>query len=191
MQLILVMNEELEGLRNSPEEDKTTATKRSVKESPTKPRKTVRFEPHVKVHDVGHIDDYSYEQISKIWYNDEDTAATKAECADTVRLMIAQQPIDTNTYCSRGLEYRTPEGLRRRQRNKLIAIDAVLDEQDTQWDNDEDDVKFLATVYRECSLPCQAMAHRMAFCDERYVQSLHNRQPMKPSQRSGTPTSKK
>ena len=137
-------------------------------------RNKVGFVPHVMVYDVPSAQSFSDDQLQSIWYSREDISRIKQECTETVKLMIGQHALDPDTQCSRGLEFRTPEGLKRRQRNKHSSIDAVLDEQDRQWDNDEEDAEYLADVYRDYSLPCQAMAHRMGLRDQRCVQIMYS-----------------
>jgi len=69
-------------------------------------------------------------------------------------------------HCFRGLEYRTREGARRRQTNKITAITAVLDEQDRQIYEGIWDPEALADVYRQNSAHCIDSAFLLGLRDE-------------------------
>jgi hypothetical protein len=189
-----VINEEIESLRSIPKHHTQVVNKKgsattvryyqSMKQEEDGTKKlcgkSVTFSPDVMLYHVRHISDYSHEEIRTVWYDHVDLAAVKAECVSTVIMILEQQPLDPNTHCSRGLEYRMPEGMRRRHRNKLGARNAVLDEQDIQWERDENNVEVLAAVCRASSLPCQAMAHQTALGDEQScIRSLYDSIPLK------------
>ena len=83
---------------------------------------------------------------------------------------------DGSTFCARGLEYRTPSGAQHRQLNKINAWDAVLDEQDRQWQEGVCDADALAQVYIASSSHCLKSARQIAMNDERIA--LQQRTPL-------------
>jgi hypothetical protein len=122
------------------------------------------------VYSIDHINSYTQKEIDTIWYNDRELKLIKAECLETTVLVMERKQLNEQTECFRGLEYRTPDGHRRRLRNKVRARDAVLDEQEHQWDTlgeeDDYDPESIATVYNEYTQPCIAAAHSMGLADE-------------------------
>jgi len=76
---------------------------------------------------------------------------------------------ENNEQTTRGLEYRTRQGAIRRQHNKLEAINAVLDEQDRQYNVGDFNDELLAAVYRNSSAHCQVAAYDLGLEDEAFV----------------------
>mmetsp|Transcript_6503 Transcript_6503/g.11207 ORF Transcript_6503/g.11207 Transcript_6503/m.11207 type:complete len:237 (-) Transcript_6503:80-790(-) len=130
------------------------------------PQKSVSFAPQVKVFPIRHINDFTPYEVETIWYRERELKDIKADCLTTARLVFEQRPLDEDTQCFRGLEYRTPDGHKKRVANKHSALDAVLDEQERQWDSDQDDAQDIADVYSEISRPCATAAHHAGLEDE-------------------------
>jgi hypothetical protein len=136
-------------------------------------RRSVSFGPQVAVYFTLHLNDFSDREVKATWYKRDDIATIKAECTATVTMILKAQPLRTDLYCARGLEFRTPRGLQRRQANKRNAIDVVLDEQDRQIDQNIHDAKKLATVYHQVSVRCHEAAHQLGLHDERFVRTMN------------------
>ena len=83
----------------------------------TKSKKSVHFAASVQVHAVEALDDYSEREICNMWYGEEDLMAIREDCIETVRRMVHKSTIDPTVYCTRGLENKTPDGLKKRQQN--------------------------------------------------------------------------
>jgi hypothetical protein len=143
------------------EEDSSTTMKRS--------NKSVHFAPQIKVNFIPHVNDYSEEEIKHIWYDANETGTIKAECTATVVKVMEQKPLNTDTECFRGLEYRTADGVRKRTWNKNTALDAVLDRQETLWDFNKIDEESISLAYRKYSVSCQEAAHKLGLRDERFI----------------------
>eukprot|EP00339_Tiarina_fusa_P015516 CAMPEP_0117003402 /NCGR_PEP_ID=MMETSP0472-20121206/4729_1 /TAXON_ID=693140 ORGANISM="Tiarina fusus, Strain LIS" /NCGR_SAMPLE_ID=MMETSP0472 /ASSEMBLY_ACC=CAM_ASM_000603 /LENGTH=208 /DNA_ID=CAMNT_0004704029 /DNA_START=87 /DNA_END=713 /DNA_ORIENTATION=+ len=127
----------------------------------------VGFTPLVRVIKVLHLNDFGGDEIDACYYKKSDFERIKADLKLTVRLMqLGKLEEDSLDYCRRGTEYRSPEGARRRARNKEAARDALLDEQDLQWDNFVFDPDVLASVYHEASRECGLEASRLGLRDE-------------------------
>lgn len=72
---------------------------------------------------------------------------------------------DSLEHCTRGLEYRTPEGSQKRQNNKWNAVEAVLDEQNRQREESINDDETLSSVYRSVAFQCQKEALERGLAD--------------------------
>lgn len=91
----------------------------------------------------------------------------------TVRIMSTVQCFDeSEEHCLRGLEYRTPMGSQKRQANKWIAIEAVLDEQLRQKVEGIADDEYLSQVYKQATPHCQLEALERGLADAESVANL-------------------
>jgi hypothetical protein len=107
--------------------------------------------------------------ISRTWYSPQDLLRIKQE----VLFELASMPKnDSSSACHRGLEYRTLAGAERRRRNKEQAWDAVLNEQDRQWNESIVDEESIARVCRACSYRSTLEAQELAIQDATEV--LHD-----------------
>lgn len=130
----------------------------------------VTFAPVTEIQEVPHVNDLDPEEISEIWYCKRDYEMIKSTYMQTVRMMAngstSQLFENEDDHCFRGLEYRTREGARRRQSNKITAITAVLDEQDRQIYEGIWDPEALADTYRRTSAHCTDAAFLLGLRDE-------------------------
>jgi len=96
----------------------------------------------------------------------------KAVVKSTVLMMMSGQriPEDDPEICTRGLEFRTKAGARYRNRNKISARAAVLNEQDMQVEEGFFDPQYIAMVSEEASQQCREGAFERGLYDERCVQ---------------------
>jgi hypothetical protein len=111
-------------------------------------RKKVYFSHKIRIKPTLHIRDYTQEEIEATWFSKTDFENIKADMRFALGLLragILDQ--DTISYCRRGLECRTKEGVRKRMFNKASTRNAVLDEQDRQWDIFVTDSEAIAKVY--------------------------------------------
>lgn len=72
---------------------------------------------------------------------------------------------DSLEHCTRGLEYRTPEGSQKRQNNKWNAVEAVLDEQHRQREECIDDDEAISDAYKKVAFQCQQEALERGLAD--------------------------
>ena len=108
-------------------------------------------------------------EIAVTWYNRDEYYAIKKSLTRTVRKIYKGLPIDTDEE-SRGLEYRAPAGAQRRQKNKLHSIDAVLDEQERQWEENRRNPTYIAEIYSQSTAHCLMAAYLAAKADSDFVQ---------------------
>ena len=127
--------------------------------------KRVSFGSHVDIQEVPHINDMEDDLIADTWYNDEDFAIIKQGMVVTVRLMMANKPVD-ESQTTRGLEFRTPAGSKQRKHNKLKALTAVWNEQVAQWKRNFADAEAISFVYQQQSYASQAVARQLALKDQ-------------------------
>jgi hypothetical protein len=147
------------------------------------PKMSVSFSQSVLVCEIRCFHNMTDREIQAIWYDADEYAAMKADCHSTGAMIMAQEVLDLDTHCARGLERILHGSMQRRRKNRSEALFAVLDEQEAQWFNRENDHAFLAEVYGDCSAPCQAMAHRTAQLDQQDAFAYYGirRQPSRPT----------
>jgi hypothetical protein len=129
------------------------------------PPKSVYFCQVVKVACILHINDYTEEEIAACWYNDNECHATKdnvAQCASR----ILEQEDETEDFCRRGLEFRTPRGARQCMENKENGWEAVLEVQAMQREHNwHYDPLNIALVYHKQTKHCLLAAQFQALKD--------------------------
>jgi hypothetical protein len=137
----------------------------------SKSRRTVSFEPPSEntIYEVPHINDYSSELISSIWYSDTDYRRIETSCAKIIRKMNSDEPMEKmkKKYCTRGLENFIDARIVLASRtNRKRAIYAVLDEQELQWRDNVLEPAEIADIYAEHCLDCKIDAITTARRDE-------------------------
>jgi hypothetical protein len=129
--------------------------------------KNVLFSSRVRIKSTLHLRDYTQEEKAATWLSVTGYADIKADvrfAVDHADVLVHQQ--DAISYCHRGLECRTKEGSRRRVMNKAVARNAVLDEQDRQFDSFVFNSEAIAKVYMATSHMSQVSARTMGLFDE-------------------------
>lgn len=150
--------------QESPSQPKS-AIKRQQEGSVKLTRRSVTFEHNVDVREVPHRKDLRKEDILATWYNSEDFERIKKTLVVTLRLMLAKKQVGSDQ-CTRGLEFRTPQGAKLRKKNKLDALTAVWNEQVAQWKENITDEDAISRVYQEQSLKCRQAARKFGLQDE-------------------------
>jgi hypothetical protein len=129
--------------------------------------KALRFEDRMnRVHPIPHLDEMPESEIKATWYTAEEYGEIKAAYQLTIFMMEAGEELKSDEHTSRGLEYRTQEGAWARYENKRDAYNAVLDEQDRQWQRDVDDHEEISRIYLQHSSKCAEAAASRAAVDE-------------------------
>jgi hypothetical protein len=138
--------------------------------------RTVSFAAVIETFHTLALDDYTEEEISASWFDDDDYDDITDDCENTISKMNKKRngSINRHKYCIRGLERMTDIGSALANCNKNDSYDAVLEEQDTQWDNQEDDSgERIARFYREvASRRCHAEAHQRGMQDALIAEEL-------------------
>jgi hypothetical protein len=150
----------------------------------TSKRRAVSFAPpsENEIYEVPHINDYSSQLIGSIWYNGAEYLHIETSCGKIVRKMNSdkckkllrstsdeKEAMSKKQYCARGLERFTDAGLIACRTNRVKAIDAVLDEQKKQWNNNNNAIvepARIADIYAQHCIECKIDAIYTARRDE-------------------------
>lgn len=143
--------------------------------TPRRTSRAVSFSPNVHVKRTLHINNYSDEEIHATWLDESDFQRIRGEIDLTVHLMETGGHIESDKQCTRGLESRTTVGALRKLQNKQDARDAVLFEQETQWNRGINDAETISDVYQERSHSCGVSAHIVGLFDEKMTRGLDAR----------------
>ena len=149
------------------------APKPLTEENVQRARKTVSFSSKVHVRATLHINEYTNEEIHATWFNAGEFETIKKDVKFALDLFQAGLlDEDSESYCRRGLEYRTKIGMRRRMMNKELARSVVLDEQERQWTFGLDDAAEIARIYIAAAQHCYKSALETAFQDFEDARSI-------------------
>lgn len=137
------------------------------KDKPMPLSKSLRFdEDRNEVFEIPNLDSMPDEEIASTWYESREYTEIKSAYQLTIFMMEAGEVLNSEEHTSRGLEYRTQEGAWARYENKRDAYNAVLDEQDRQWQSDKDDHDEISRIYLLHSTKCAEAARGRARQDE-------------------------
>lgn len=123
-----------------------------LKNKSSKPKgMSISFSGKKHIKKIPHLNTMSEEDIEQIWYSHYDYDDIKASFEYTVFMMDAGEAktVENDDHTTRGLEMRTEEGAWARFEHKRDAYNAVLDEQDRQWNDGEDDPEQIAALCLE------------------------------------------
>ena len=152
------------------EKPSSAATSSSSSPKPLLSRRSVRFQGSVTVHEIPSLSEITDDEVSAMWYDDEEYAAIKARIQETVARASKDLPITERLgYCMRGLEAKTEFGSRRRKNNKAAALNTVWNTQVELWDRNVDPEEGIAQAYRIHSIKSKFPAMEAALNDQMYV----------------------
>jgi hypothetical protein len=113
--------------------------------------------------------DISEDERSALWYTKEEYRLMKRSYSFIVRLMESKQGLDEDEMCFRGLETKTRSGARRRRQNIESSMDAVIWEQERQWEENSFSTIRLAKAYRHDSAQCSMAAYLVGQKDAQFI----------------------
>jgi hypothetical protein len=137
--------------------------------SPSKrQQKRVMFDTRVNVRKALHIYDYSDYEVQVCWYDVDENKAIRKDAKFAVSLLKdGKLEEDNECYCRRGLELHTQTSAGdRRLQNKRDAREAVLTEQELQWEEYVDDPGYIAMLCIDYSSSSIAIAHATGLRDQ-------------------------
>lgn len=117
----------------------------------TPDKKSVHFDERCRVRRITHLSNMSKETILSIWYFRDEMKSFKEDCKDEIRTLVKKKEFqrasfyDTKT-CPRGLETFHPKRSRTRLCRRRDVWEAVLGEQEVQYELGSVDSDFLAKV---------------------------------------------
>ncbi|CAJ1945114.1 unnamed protein product [Cylindrotheca closterium] len=124
----------------------------------------VSFHPTVDLKEIANRNDYTPTEVHACWYSAEEKELMYESCETVVdRMEAGKRPKKNTSY--RGLENFIEANASQFDDTIHAYIDAVMDEQERQWDNDMFDCELLREVALEVSLYSASLAHKMAAYD--------------------------
>jgi hypothetical protein len=135
----------------------------------------VKFVARSKLHYIPHINDIPPDVIASTWYNRTELDDTQKSYQITVQMIMkghifTTRDEATNSHCTRGLEHRTREGARFKQKIKVLAMLAVLEEQERQKQEGTSNPELIAQQYRHESDKATSRAFAQGLKDELIIQ---------------------
>jgi hypothetical protein len=138
--------------------------------SPKAQQKSVTFSQSVSVRKTLHINNYADDEVQACWYDDDECKAIRTDIKFAVSLLNDGLLEEDNEYnCQRGLELHTRKGADRRLQNKRTLREAVLTEQELQWEEGMYDPEYLAMVSMDYSSASQATAYAIGLKDHQLL----------------------
>ncbi|KAL3923862.1 MAG: hypothetical protein SGILL_001400 [Bacillariaceae sp.] len=139
----------------------------SPEETEEERQRKVRFHGRVQFKTIRHVADFSDGEISDGWYRKPDFIRMSDEVAEIAKLLADGKETHKGEELSiRGLEHLVEEDVADYRAEKMIAsIDAVLDEQDDQADEDVYDPDMIAEIYGEIVSPLLREAYLVGLRD--------------------------
>ena len=117
----------------------STTTSNSTTTTTNKQVRTVGFAKRTRIYLIESLADFSDAEIDAVWITPEENKASLADVAKNVQAMRRNAAEDDSQgICFRGLEaLQSASILQTSKSNKEKHVDAVLDEQDRQWEEAE------------------------------------------------------
>jgi len=146
--------------------------KRTVKANPKTHNKHIVFHNKKKTKRIPNLSSMPEDVLQDIWWGADDYDDMMRSFEYTVFMMEAgeQKVVDDDVeHCTRGLELRTEAGKWSRFEHKRDCYNAVLDEQDRQWNAGEDNQDKIANSCREVTAKTQRIACRKGMQDEKDI----------------------
>lgn len=128
-------------------------------------RHSVDFAGGERLHKVVEYEGVDEEERGEVWYQREEYDIIKSRNSLIVKMMKAGSFEESEEHTFRGLEHKLKEGFKIRRNNKFNALNAVLEEQDRQYDRGQVDQEVIAKAYRRVSLNAKESAFVLATCD--------------------------
>lgn len=98
------------------------------------------------------------EEQVEVWYSRDEYDIIKARNNLIIKMMKGGTFKESDEHTFRGLEHKLKDGFKRRRANKFNALNAVLEEQDTQFAKGRADPDSIAEAYRLVSLGAKETA---------------------------------
>jgi hypothetical protein len=102
-------------------------------------------------HEVLEIDKPEEDMKEEIWYSRDEYDIIKARNSLIVKMMKTGSFIESEEHSFRGLEHKLRDGFKQRRSNKFAALNAVLEEQDRQFNRNLSNPEVIAEAYRSIS----------------------------------------
>lgn len=132
-----------------------------------KRQRRITFHEQVAVRQIEHVLNFTDNEVAKSWYTKFEYQMMRFEMGTTLRRIInGKYTGDTQHYCARGLECRTPRSAHRLRQQRRDSVMSVLGEQVRQLQRRGFvDPEVLARVYNDSSKECMCEAARRGEMD--------------------------
>ncbi|CAB9497937.1 expressed unknown protein [Seminavis robusta] len=146
--------------------------KRPTTTNPKTHNRKLTFHNKKKTKRIPNVASMPPEILEDIWWAAEDYDDIMRSFEYTVFMMEAGEAkaVEDDQHCTRGLELRTEAGKWARFEHKRDCYNAVLDEQDRQWNEGEDNQDKIANCCREVTAKTQRIACRKGMQDEKDIE---------------------
>lgn len=134
--------------------------------------KFVRFSEKNHVRSTLSRASYTIEESKASWLSHEDGQQITKQCHKEIKKLDNGEKFKDKKYCARGLEGQTMIGSVSKEHTRALAINAVLDEQSTQWEEGVFDEDTIAEVYYRASSSCQLSASLVGRRDQRAAEDI-------------------
>lgn len=104
------------------------------------------------------VSNYKPEEIYAVWGDSEEYTLQKSELFQAVEDMQYNRRGSDNEFTRLGIDDKVGHGKAVKRANRMVATDAVLDEQDYQWDEGIADDETIAYIYSHTAKPAQKEA---------------------------------
>ena len=132
-------------------------------------KKSVSFQNGISYRCTIPLHQYSQEEIKACWVSQEELKTIRSDIKFAVSLLDnGYLDKDTEKHCQRGLEAKTTIGALRRKRLQIAACEAILDEQNLQYDQYGYIFEpfLIALAYQSISILAMEKARSIALKDE-------------------------
>ena len=117
------------------------------------------------------IDDYTACEISDAWYNEDEMHTITKRCFKVLNQYEHDKSNSGQKYFIRGLEGHSTLGSISKQNNRSAAYQAVFEEQQRQYENEETDVHGISNAFQSTTTSSQMWAQVVGRRDERAVET--------------------
>jgi hypothetical protein len=124
----------------------------------TKPKMRRRRVDFKNGHEILEIDKAEEDTKQEIWYSMDEYETIRARNSLIVKMMKTGSFIESEEHSFRGLEHKLRDGFKQRRSNKFAALNAVLEEQDRQFNRNLRNPEIIAASYRRVSLNAKETA---------------------------------
>ena len=144
----------------------------------SKGKKTLTFHQRVTVRHTFHINSITEVEKTAMWYTQTELIQIRANIRHEVALLTAGTSCHYHQLEPRGLESLLPDGLADKLYHREKARNAVLKEQEYQWDKDMNDADIIADIYFDLTRASVAAARVKGISDHEAV--LQQSPPVSP-----------
>ena len=137
------------------------------KPSSKRKKRRIRFHERVQFKTIRHVSEFTDDEITNGWYDKDDFNRMSDNVSEIAQLIAdGETMLEGEELCTRGLEHIVEEELADYRAEKMInSIDAVLDEQEEQWDEGKEEPGLIAELYAEYAKPLLKEAHLIGLKD--------------------------